>query len=351
VIWIELALLGALVTSLGAAREVAAQDAPSASPEDRRYSWPEVEAALANVHAARGSNPKAYEHLSEWYNFLTDPNCTGSQNLADHCVQLENWRKQSPQFPTPLIVLANAEMRRAWESRGTAPDAAIGNSERQAFQAHVLKVGELLNEAIKRGVKDGKAHTILLEVATARGLPLADARTIMEAGARLDPAFDDLYVAMAEYLLPRWHGKPGDVERFAAEIAKRLPGEDGLAVYGHIAYFVNQFDSNILFWGDYDWELLVKAAEVLVKRSPQARNLVPFAALCTLAANDHAAARRIRPFVQSNDAPRVRLWGVVSAEFFRWCSAEDVTARQADCLWGAPLIHGGLAFGSDNRSI
>ena len=52
-----------------------------------------------------------------------------------------------------------------------------------------------------------------------------------------------------------------------------MPGDDGLDAFGHIAYTVNQFDGNLLFWGEFDRSLLAKGAEVAVKRYPGGRGI------------------------------------------------------------------------------
>src|SRR5207249_3136293 len=129
----------------------------------------------------------------------------------------------------------------------------------------------------------------------AEGLPRAEVDALLEAGMKIDPTYNEMYKEMAVYLLPRWNGEPGDVERFAADIVKRLPGDDGLDAYGHIAYIINQFDcfgESSVFWGGFDRERLAKAAEIMVKRYPKAPNLVPFSALCAMAAQDHEVAKR-----------------------------------------------------------
>src|SRR5439155_1565611 len=108
------------------------------------------------------------------------------------------------------------------------------------FREHMAQARKLLDQAIKLGVKDGEAYSLLLGVARAEGWSHEQTRAIFDAGGAIDPTYVWLYSAMAEYLLPRWYGKSGDVERFAAEVAKMLPGENGLDAYGHIAYIVNQ---------------------------------------------------------------------------------------------------------------
>jgi WD40 repeat protein len=180
---------------------------------------------------------------------------------------------------------------------------------------------------------------------------LEETRALFDAGRKIDPANSSLYDAMAEYLLPRWHGQPGDVEKLAAEMVREMPGDDGLDAYLLIAYAVNQFDSNILFWGEFDRELLSKSAEVGVKRHPQARNIVPFCALCTIVAQDRAADRRIRPAVKYNDAFRVWLWALVSADFFLWCDEGEIAAKQSEWIWGTPRNFPSLAFSADSRTL
>ena len=66
-----------------------------------------------------------------------------------------------------------------------------------------------------------------------------ETEAFVEAGMQVDPAYIGIYAAMPQYLLPRWHGEPGDLEQFAADVAKRLPGDDGLEAYGKIAFEVS----------------------------------------------------------------------------------------------------------------
>src|ERR1700721_2450205 len=46
-------------------------------------------------------------------------------------------------------------------------------------------------------------------------------------------------ISESNYLLPKWYGKPGDSERYAAQVADRIGGEEGNAVYFQIAAAIN----------------------------------------------------------------------------------------------------------------
>jgi len=346
-------IVAANADSVAAQEQKAAEagEALTLSPiHTRRYSWAEVETAIGRIRDARTTSPQVQSSLNEWYNLIADPSFSESQEVPEHCVKLAVWAKARSDSPIPLIAQAKALLNYAWHVRENGLASNAPASGQEAFRSHVAEARQMLEQAIKLGVKDGEAHALLVDIARAEGRSLAEARARFDAGCAVDPTYVWLYSAMAEYLLPRWYGKLGDVEKFAEEVVRTLPGDDGLDAYGHIAYVVNQYDGNVLFWGSYDRELLVKAAEVMVRRYPTATNVVPFAALCTVAAQDHVAARKIRPHVTSSDAPRVRMWKVVAADYFRWCSADEVASGQCTWLWGTPLNYGNVAF-ADSGSL
>jgi WD40 repeat protein len=116
---------------------------------------------------------------------------------------------------------------------------------------------------------------------------------------------------------------------------------------------INQYEPERLFFGHYDRELLGHAAEVLVMRYPQAQNLVPFAAVCTLASQNHKVARRIQPFLPHGiyEAPRVPNWVNLRNGFERWCNAREIPGGESDWIWGSDATYGDIAFDSDSRYI
>src|SRR5262245_27371654 len=316
----------------------------------RQYTLAEAETAIAKAQEMSAADPEYRDALNQWYTCLADPSFTQSESYEEHIKKLEAMAEQS-QSPTPLIAMAKARLLSAWHVRGKGPPEEVSEAARNWFVGETAAARRILERAVGMGVKDGEAYALLIETAAIEGRPLSETRALFEQGRKIDPTYLDLYNEMAEYLLPRWHGEPGDVERFAAEMAESIGGEEGLDVYAHIAYAANQYDTNLLYWGEFDRALLVKGAEGLVKRYPDARNLVPFAALCTVVAQDQAAAKRIRPAVKYNDAPRAWAWQHLSTDYFRWCQATEIDSGQADWLWGAPVNYGSLVFSRDSKRL
>ncbi len=56
-------------------------------------------------------------------------------------------------------------------------------------------------------------------------------RCARRARARSRARLPYFAVSESNYLLPKWYGKPGDTERYAAQVADRIGGDEGDAVY------------------------------------------------------------------------------------------------------------------------
>lgn len=333
-------------------KETAPPPALEGEPESgKQYTLAEAEAAMEMARSRGKQNPQYLEVLSQWQTMLADPSFTQSSDYSEHIEKLKALTSQMPESPTPWTAMAKATLLAAWRERGDGPDAMVSEERRQRFREQAAVARQLIDEAIARRVPDSEAYAVALEAARIEGLPLAETRRLFEEGRKVDGRHSDLYAAMAEYLLPQWHGKPGDVERFAAEMAHEIGGDEGLCVYLYVAYAVSQYDSNLLFWGNFDRQLLARAAEATAKQLPHTRNVVPFAALCTIVAQDRETARRIRPLVKYNDAPRVWLWEHVSKDFFQWCDADPQNLERVEYLWGAALNYPNLAFSDDSKGL
>jgi hypothetical protein len=328
---------------------------PSAPTPPRKWTFNEIEQELERLRAERKERPAAADDLSATYATLATPKFSNSADYPEHCVVLAKWRDQHPDSPTPLLALAKAHINWAWEARGVGFADTVTDEGWQHFHTRIAEAKRLVDAALELGVKDGEAYALLILIAKAEGRPQEQARAWLKEGQKLDPTYYMMYIQMADYLLPKWHGENGEVERFAAEVVEQLPGDDGLDVYGHIAWSINAADctgSNTLFFGEYDPKVLVQAAEVLAKRHPETKKLTHFAALCTVAAQDHAAARRIRPLVEDyyEDAA-IWPWQGAHSDFLLWCQAEEVPAEEESWIWTSHYPHGGIAFTENPRYI
>lgn len=328
---------------------------PPQPPRKGSRTWAEIEAAFDAVRKQRVERPEWTDALSDTYEIVANPEFTDSSELLDHCVKLSQWRREVPNSPTPLVALARAHIDWAWEARGPWLAASVSQEGWEKFHPRVAEAHRLLDEAIKLGVHDGEAYRLLIKVATAEGWPSEEARAALDEGRQIDPLYFPMYLQFARYLLPRWHGKRGDVERFAVEMAPTLPGDDGLELYARIAAHIHGIDAEreLLFLGAYDRDLLVKAAEVLVQRRDGDRDAANFAALCAWAAQDRAAAKRLKPLIgEPSEQDPVWPWIQQRREFDQWCrSDKDAPTDEVRWFWGSLFDGHDLVFSSDSRGV
>jgi hypothetical protein len=347
---LESAMRGAAQTDV--ATRGAPLDDPVSSPPPKKMTWAEVEDEFDRLRKERGTRPEALHELSGWYDRIASPEFTQSKSLLDHFERLKPWRDERPESVTRQVILAKAHLRYAWEARGGGWAFTVTDEGWEKFHGRVAEARRLLEEATAQGVKDGEAYALLVEVAKAEGLPEEQARVWLKQGQELDPTYLWMYARMAEFLLPRWHGEPGDVESFAAEMARTLPGDDGLDAFGHVAWQINHYEPRTLWWGEYDRELLGKAAKVLADRYRNFPRLVNFAGLCAYAAQDHDAARQIRPLIGPfNKDDRIWHREHLHEHFLKWAAAPQVADSGERWIWGATTGCPSFAFAPDGNTI
>jgi hypothetical protein len=328
----------------------AKSDAP-APQVAKVYTWAEVEQALESIRQQRGKSPTAWAELEAWYDRLSHFSFSQSTDYPEHIKKLEQWKTENPESPTPLVVLGRTYLRYAWDARGGGFADSVSDVGWELYRQRIVEAQRLLEESLRLGVNDADVYARLVEVAKSGNMPRERADNWVEESLKVDPTYYPTYEAMAEYLLPRWHGEPGDIERFAADLAQRIPGEDGLVAFGMVARRAQQYQ-DLLFQGEFDRTLLGKSAVALVERYPQAPRIVNFAARATVAAQDHAAAQRIRPLVGEYDAEH-RVWpGKRSHEhFMRWAAATNIPSGEKTWILSPKPQCGGLAFAPNDRYL
>jgi hypothetical protein len=91
-----------------------------------------------------------------------------------------------------------------------------------------------LKAADRLPTKDPEVYTALITVAMGLGWPREEMEAVFKKGVVIEPNYLQLYNAKAYYLLPRWHGEPGEWEAFAQEVADARGGEEGDILYTNI---------------------------------------------------------------------------------------------------------------------
>jgi len=178
----------------------------------------------------------AYQ-LKEFYGALDKPMLTDKDTL-DHMAHLRHWIAQRPDSITARVALATSLHRWAWVARGNSMANTVTDNGWKLFDQRIQESLDVLNAASKLRERCPQWYAEMMIVGLAQGWDEPKMREVFEQGIQFEPEYFDLYKQMAMYLLPKWEGKPGEAVDFATSSADRVGGEQGDAIYFHIAVSV-----------------------------------------------------------------------------------------------------------------
>ena len=114
--------------------------------------------------------------------------------------------------------------------------------------------------------------------------------------------------------MPRWYGKPGEWEQFAADSANKLGGDEGEVLYARIIWFLHdkKVFHNIFAESTVKWERVKRSFEALLKRYPDSLSVINEFARISCDAADWKNARDL--FERINGRADAGVWA--SRELF-----------------------------------
>ncbi len=153
--------------------------------------------------------------------------------------KLEQWIKDNPASPTPRVALAHAYLGFAWKARGNGYANTVTPEGWELFHQRVQSARTALEDAAKATSRDAGWYFEMQTVAGAQGWDRAQMDMLADQALANEPGYFHFATAEAYYLLPKWHGKPGDSEEYAEQVANRAGGAEGDSIYFRIAATLN----------------------------------------------------------------------------------------------------------------
>jgi len=234
---------------------------------------------------------------------------TGDLAWAEHHADLEKWIAKYPNSLYPRVALARSLCTYAWEARGGGNADTVTREGWKLFRERLAKADQVLTEAEKVNASEVVLYHVWATVGLGQHWPADKYEINFQKGIKADPNFLPIYYAKVVYLLPRWHGKPGDVERFAEEAADQRGGEDGDMLYMFIVRRLAEADgkANVFDYAEISWPRMKRGFEARIK-SPRNRNL-EMNHYCYFAClkNEHSTAKRL--FEEIGSQWRKEAWG------------------------------------------
>jgi hypothetical protein len=202
--------------------------------------------------------------LRTFYEALDAPHQT-DKDTVEHLEHLRHWMTQRPESITARIALATSLTRWAWVARGNGLANTVTAEMAQLFH-------ERINEAqiVLEGSRDMKTmcpqwYMEEMTVGLAQGWDANRMEEIFNRAVQFEPDFPYFYKQRANYLLPKWYGKPGDAVEFAKNAADHLGSDTGDMIYWEIATVIIKRGNGNLdpFVKAMDWQRIQRGYQMM----------------------------------------------------------------------------------------
>lgn len=260
-----------------------------------------ADAARASKEKVAGGDWK----LSKIYDGLEEPfAATSDYEWKQHLQLLKEWTTAKPNSLTAPVALAQCYVLFGWRARGGDYADKVSAENWKLFDERLREAYMVLMTAADRGRKLCPAwFSVMQQIALSKGWKRETYDEIFATAVKYEPTWYDYYRHKVIYLLPQWHGQPGELADYVNSFAQDANGA--------MLYFLLTESA-----GSYDWKEKQKPAtyydvfkkgflELQKKHGANLRD-TNWACYKALLANDRSFAREL--FAQLKDNADLRIW-------------------------------------------
>lgn len=210
--------------------------------------------------------------------------------VKEHMTYLEHWIAFHPDSMTPRIAMAETLHHWAWMARGSGVAGTVSEQGWKLLEERVGREKDVLEAAEKLPTKCPEWYSEMISTGIALGWERDRIQLIFDEGAKFEPGYFYLYKEYADYLLPKWYGKPGDTTKFAKTEADLVGGDEGDLIYYYVATTVIKRGNGGIPREEMDWERMKRGALVLSKKFGESRTTTNIFAFMAYQYRDKATA-------------------------------------------------------------
>lgn len=240
------------------------------------------------------------------------------------------WKQMFPDSITLPVVEAEGITSYAWVARGSGFANTVSETGWRLFRERLAQARGVLETAAKKTARCPAWYAAMQTVALGQGWDREEYDRLFKEAVSKKPTYYTYYFKKAYYLEPKWHGEPGDVERFAEEAAKTDDPGEGMTVYARIAWSYRKPD-DLFRETQYQWSKMKQGFLDIEKSYPHSTwNLNSFCRFAC-AAGDKETARAL--FTRIGDRPNLRAWDspgqYEAAKRWAFAAEETTTATES----------------------
>lgn len=252
----------------------------------------ELEALAAQLRTERGRFGNGSWKIVQFYESLGCRSDKPESMWQLHARIHENWDTAKPRSITAHVAHADFLTEYAWHARGTDFADKVTKEGWRLFGERMGKAKELLDKSAEFEPKCPVWWRVRMTVARGQGWSWDDYERLFQDAKTFEPAFWGYDVAKATYLLPRWHGQPGEWE-YALSLEIDRPKGLGAETYARVVNALHGYYKNVFRESNASWPSTREGFELMRQRYPDSLAIV--SGYCRLAciAEDRVLARKL----------------------------------------------------------
>lgn len=178
------------------------------------------------------------------FSALEEPAREDEPSYRKHETALRDWQTQRPGSSLMMSVMGAFYIHYAWLARGSGYASSVTKEGWKGYEERLALGEKFTQAAYAENPQDGAVMETLMIHYRATGRKREAADKLALAAAKNGRAGFPALLSYAVYLLPRWHGEPGDLVRAADRLRSQTGHDDAYAAMAETAFY---YDGSLSF--------------------------------------------------------------------------------------------------------
>lgn len=184
---------------------------------------------------------------------------------------VRDWLAAHPEQPAAIITMADMRVAQGWCFRGGSYANRVSQREWQGLRRNTQAAYELLDDNRSIASTDPEYYAVMAELYRAMSKSPSELASLIDEAASREPYYMRTYFRAAQSYLPKWGGRPGDLDLFARYAAEKTRTSDKTGFYYRIYWYLEHCDCASP-WGSGDWGDMKQAMRDVYERYPVEHN-------------------------------------------------------------------------------
>ena len=251
--------------------------------------------SLRRTRAEFGDGEYALLQFFSAFSLTGTPQEKESEAWLTSIRDLERWRSAMPASPLPDVALAQTFVNLAWKARGGGYSFTVRDTGWAGFDSALKRARDVLDTAGTKRPLGVEYYVVSQRVALGQGWTSEENQKLFEGAIACDSTCVPAYWQRADFLLPRWYGKPGEWEAWLEQAVRPLAPDDADRVYAAVCVEMSHFHRNLYEEAQLSWPRIHHGLVVSLRRHPDSQSLLQeFAFNAVMAGDVHTAHEMLR---------------------------------------------------------